>query len=107
MAIMPYLNSGEYYVAIIIPEKIQWRYDELSYYRLNPFEIRVLCKWKKNAVAPKITDKGMTVIQDQVNSSFINTITDTLLNYADVASSELGIDGNTLVESAGSKIRQF
>ncbi|MDD3218178.1 MAG: YhgE/Pip domain-containing protein [Lachnospiraceae bacterium] len=101
------VNSGEYYAAIIIPEKFSE--DMMSFLTtdLTHPKLEYYVNEKKNAVAPKITDKGMTVIQDQVNSSFINTITDTLLNYADVASSELGIDGNTLVDQLVVKLDSF
>ena len=40
-------------------------------------EIDYYTNQKKNAIAPKITDKAKTAVQQQVNSTFISTIAQT------------------------------
>ena len=48
-------------------------------------EIIYYTNQKKNAIAPKITDKAKTAVQQQVNATFISTLTEAIMKSADVA----------------------
>ena len=73
------VKSGKYYAAVIIPENFSK--DMMSIFSSdieNP-KITYYYNAKENAIAPKITDKGASAIQKQVNSVFIETISETAL----------------------------
>ena len=70
--------SGEYYAALIIPSDFSAKMLSFISDDINHPEIEYYTNQKKNAIAPKITDKAKTAVQEQVNQTFINTITTTL-----------------------------
>lgn len=70
--------SGEYYAALIIPSDFSVKMLSFISEDINHPEIEYYTNQKKNAIAPKITDKAKTAVQEQVNQTFINTITTTL-----------------------------
>ncbi len=77
--------SGDYYAALIMPE--DFSKDMISFLADNMThpEIIYYTNQKKNAIAPKITDKAKTAVQQQVNATFISTLTEAIMKSADVA----------------------
>ena len=86
--------SGKYYAALIVPDNftetlmgfIRGDYDKphIVYYANE----------KKNIIAPKITDKAKTAVQQTVNSTFITTLAEKLTNAGNVISnSGVTVDG--------------
>ena len=66
--------AGDCYAAIVIPEDFSC--DVLSFARgdlTNP-KIKYYENEKKNAIAPKITGKAKTALQEQVNATFVETL---------------------------------
>ena len=80
------VEDGSYYAAVIIPEDFSTKIASILTDDIQRPSIQYYVNQKKNAVAPKITDKGISVIQQQINETFIATATEavgTLLNDAD------------------------
>lgn len=77
--------SGDYYAALIMPA--DFSKDMVSFLADNMThpEIIYYTNQKKNAIAPKITDKAKTAVQQQVNTTFISTLTEAIMKSADVA----------------------
>lgn len=77
--------SGDYYAALIMPA--DFSKDMVSFLANNMThpEIIYYTNQKKNAIAPKITDKAKTAVQQQVNATFISTLTEAIMKSADVA----------------------
>ena len=77
--------SGDYYAALIMPA--DFSKDMVSFLADNMThpEIIYYTNQKKNAIAPKITDKAKTAVQQQVNATFISTLTEAIMKSADVA----------------------
>lgn len=77
--------SGDYYAALIMPT--DFSKDMVSFLADNMThpEIIYYTNQKKNAIAPKITDKAKTAVQQQVNATFISTLTEAIMKSADVA----------------------
>lgn len=76
--------TGEYYASVVIPENFSESFTSILSGKLTRPQITYTLNEKKNAIAPKITDKGAEAIKNQVNESFIDTITTELagiLNY--------------------------
>lgn len=77
--------SGDYYAALIMPA--DFSKDMVSFLADNMTHPEIICytNQKKNAIAPKITDKAKTAVQQQVNATFISTLTEAIMKSADVA----------------------
>ena len=73
------VKSGEYYAAIVIPEDFSTNLISVFSSDIKKPEITYYSNAKENAIAPKVTDKGATAVQTQVNEVFIETISDTVL----------------------------
>ncbi len=66
--------SGEYYAALVVPEDFSM--DAMSFVtgELENPKLIYYENEKKNAVAPKITGKAKTAVQEQVNAAFVETL---------------------------------
>ena len=83
------VRAGEYYAAVVIPEDFSQKIASfLSDDIANP-QIDYYVNEKKNAIAPKITDNGISVIQQQVNSTFISVATETIASILNLSAEQL------------------
>lgn len=73
------VESGDYYAAVIIPEDFSRNLMSIFSSDITRPSITYYSNAKENAIAPKVTDKGATAIQTQINEVFIETISDTVL----------------------------
>lgn len=73
------VRSGHYYAALIIPKEFSQNMMSLFASERKHPEITYYINEKENAIAPKITDKGASAIQQQTNNSFAETISKTAL----------------------------
>lgn len=73
------VKSGRYYAALVIPETFSQNMMSLFSSDIRHPEITYYINEKENAIAPKITDKGASAVQQQVNNSFTETISKTAL----------------------------
>lgn len=92
------VKSGKYYAAIVIPEDFSEKMAGILSGTIESPNLKYYVNEKKNAIAPKITDKGATSIQQQVNSTFISVAAETVANVMNVASGELDSNGVTLID---------
>lgn len=79
------VESGAYYAAIVIPEDFS---EDLVGVFSGDFEqpaITYYVNEKKNAVAPKVTDTGAATIEEQINSTFVSTVSKTVIDMAQTA----------------------
>lgn len=80
------VRSGEYYAAVVIPEDFSEDMSSILKPEIDRPKIEYYVNEKKNAIAPKITDKGVGVIQQMVNKTFISqsvtVLGDTVLGLA-------------------------
>ena len=83
--------ASDYYAAIVMPESFSA--DVLSFTRgdlTNP-TIRYYENEKMNAIAPKITGKAQTALQQEVNNAFIETLAGYITDAASIAEAN-GLD---------------
>ena len=83
------VHSGDYYAALVVPPDftshvLSFMSGDLSNPKLKYYENE-----KKNAIAPKITGKAKTAVQEQVNATFVET----LAAYASDAASIMEANG--------------
>lgn len=77
------VHSGDYYAAITIDSDFSQNLVSFLGGDITNPKITYYENEKKNAIAPKITNKVKTAIQTQVDEAFISTITEVLLNSSE------------------------
>ncbi len=98
--------SGDCYAALVIPEDFTTNVTSfLSGDITNP-EIIFYQNDKKNAIAPKITEKAKTAVQEQVNSTFVQTIADDIASLISVANAN-GVSAESLLNSLSEDIDEL
>ncbi|SFJ28760.1 putative membrane protein [Halobacillus dabanensis] len=75
---MDKLRYGDYYAVIVIPENFSNRLGTVISDQPKKSEIEYYVNEKINAIAPKITEKGASVLVDQIASSFISEVNGTV-----------------------------
>ena len=88
--------GSEYYAAMIIPEDfskdmISFLNGEVEHPQMVYYENE-----KKNAIAPKITSKAKTAVQEQVNATFVSSLAEVLLK-ADDLMAENGVTSDSVM----------
>lgn len=78
--------AGDYYAALVMPEDFSENMISFMTDNFTHPQIIYYTNQKKNAIAPKITDKAKTAVQEQVNATFISTLTESVLKVMDTAS---------------------
>ena len=73
------VKSGKYYAAIVIPKDFSSNMMSIFSENIQKPSITYYSNAKENAIAPKVTDKGASAIQRQVNEVFVETISDTVI----------------------------
>lgn len=82
------VENGRYYAAIIIPEDFSSKISSILSDDIEQAEIVYYVNEKKNAIAPKITNSGVTSLQTTVNQTFIETATGVVLTALNMTENE-------------------
>lgn len=72
------LETGQYYASIEIPKDFSKNISSILTKDITKAQINYTVNEKLNAVAPKITDKGASSIQQQVNQAVVETASKTV-----------------------------
>lgn len=88
------VKKGSYYAAVVIPADFSEKMASILSTQVEQPTIKYYLNEKKNAIAPKITDKGVGVIQQQVNSTFISAATEVVANLLNTATDKLEDQGS-------------
>lgn len=80
------VENGDYYASVTIPEDFSENLTGIFNGEFTRPEIIYTVNEKKNAIAPKITDKGAEAIKSEVDESFIDTITEGIASVLQLAS---------------------
>ncbi len=102
------VKSGEYYAAIVIPKDFSDKMMSVFSEQVEKPEITYYSNAKENAIAPKVTDKGASAVQRQVNQVFIETISDTTLTVLQAVSNMTEASGaETIVANLNNNLNQI
>ena len=93
------VESGKYYAAIVIPETFSNDMMSVFSENIQSPEITYYYNAKENAIAPKVTDKGASAVQTQVNEVFIKTIANTVLDALQTVSNTADESGADTIVS--------
>lgn len=85
------VKSGKYYAGIYLPKDFSENLLSFTTGEINKPKIEYYINEKINAIAPKITDKGASSLQETISQQFIETASSTLMK----AFNEVGYDIDT------------
>ncbi|MGY3765614.1 YhgE/Pip domain-containing protein [Vagococcus vulneris] len=86
------VKSGKYYAGIYIPEDFSKNLTSFIQGDIKKPELVYSVNQKINAIAPKISDKGASTLQDTISSEFIGTVSETL--FAELNKIGFDLDSN-------------
>lgn len=102
------VKSGKYYAAIVIPKDFSNKMMSVFSENVEKPEITYYSNAKENAIAPKVTDKGASAVQRQVNKVFIETISDTTLTVLQAVSNMTEASGaETIVSNLNTNLNRI
>ena len=83
------VKDGSYYAALVIPKSFSR--DMMSFFTPNVHRSDILyyLNEKKNAIAPKITNKGASAVKSQIDEIFAKSITEVALEVTESLSNVL------------------
>ena len=90
--------SGEYYAALVIPDDFTTEMISFLGGQIEHPDIIYYENEKKNAIAPKITSKAKTSVQEQVNASFVSTLAEAMMQVGDAVAGT-DVDGGSLADT--------
>lgn len=82
------IKNGVYYASITIPKDFSKNLTSILSDDVTKGEIIYTVNEKINAIAPKLTDKGATALQEQVSKSIVETVSNAIFGIAN----DLGIE---------------
>ena len=89
--------AGDYYAALIVPEDFTDDFVSLLDGALEHPQIQYFENEKKNAIAPKITSKAKTAVQEEINSTIVEKVADALTTASSVFRA-LGLDSQDIAD---------
>jgi putative membrane protein len=100
------VQAGDYYAAIIIPQDFSENMVSVLKGDIHRPTIEYYINEKKNAIAPKITDKGVSAVQQEVNESFLEEVTQALVAGLNAFSDDWEGDGDSLGDRVLDRLRE-
>ena len=88
------VKDGKYYAAVIIPEDFSEDLLSIVSGKFKQAKLQYYVNEKKNAIATKITDKGVQAIEEKIGSEYVDTLGKTL-------GTALGLVGDELTNKKG------
>lgn len=79
------VRTGDYYAAIVIPEHFSEDLVSAAYGGPEKPQLEYYVNEKKNSVAPKVTDAGAAAIEQQINETFVQTLSKAVVSGAQKA----------------------
>lgn len=100
------VRAGDYYAALVIPEGFSRDVMSFTSGSLTNPVLKYYENEKKNAIAPKITGKAKTAVQEEVNAAFVETLASYVSDAASVAEST-GMDPADIMTDLSEKTAQL
>lgn len=93
------VTNGKYYAAVIIPARFSENLCSLTTGEFVESQLDYYVNEKKNAIAPKITNAGITTIEQEVKSAYVSTVTNLLATMLNLTAAGLGSQKDTAIDS--------
>lgn len=82
------VKNGKYYAAIIIPENFSEDLLSITTGDFTQAKLKYYVDEKKNAIAPKITDKGIEALEQSIGSTYVSSLTEKIAAVMNLGESE-------------------
>ena len=92
------VEASDYYAALVIPREFTGDFVSILSGELRHPQIQYYENEKKNAIAPKITSKAKTAVQEQINTTIIGKVADALTTAGSVFKA-MGWDGQDIADN--------
>lgn len=83
------VQAGKYYAAVVLPESFSDDMLSLFSGNVHKAEIHYYLNEKENAIAPKITNKGASAIEHQINEVFAQTLSEIAVGLSESLSASV------------------
>ncbi|MBP3793690.1 MAG: YhgE/Pip domain-containing protein [Ruminococcus sp.] len=83
------VKNGEYYAAVVIPEDFSKNLLSVTSGKFEQAKLEYYVNEKKNAIAPKITDKGISALEESIDSAYVDTLAKTIATTLNVTGDEI------------------
>ena len=97
------LYAGDYYAALIVRKDFTKNFLSILDGDLVHPEVEYYENEKKNAIAPKITNKAKTAVQEQINSTIVSKVADSLKTISSIFNA-LGLDSDDIADGLTEKM---
>ena len=97
------VNAGDYYAALILPPEFTGDFVSILEGDLRHPQIQYYENEKKDAIAPKITSKAKTAVQEQINTTILEKVADALTTAGSVFKA-MGLDGRDIADGLLEKL---
>lgn len=97
------VRSGRYYAALIVPADFTGDFVSILDTDLRHPQIEYYENEKKNAIAPKITNKAKTAVQDEINATVVETVTNAVTTVSSVCRA-LSLDADDVSQGVIEKL---
>lgn len=100
------VRSGSYYAAVIIPDTFS---EDVVTFITGEAErpaIEYCSNEKKNAIATKITNTGVSTLRTTINEQFVNTVSSTMLDVLNLTDSLLSDKGDALLDDLTASLQK-
>lgn len=97
------LYAGDYYAALIVPKDFTKNFMSILDGELVHPEVEYYENEKKNAIAPKITNKAKTAVQEQINGTIVEKVADAVVTVSDMFKA-MGLDADNIGEALTGKM---
>lgn len=102
------VKSGKYYAAIVIPKSFSKDMMSIFSSDVTHPEIQYYINEKENAIAPKVTQKGASAVQQQINDTFVQTVSQTALQAFQLVSNVSdSTDNQTITDNLSASLAQI
>lgn len=95
--------AGDYYAALVIPAEFTGDFVSILEGDLRHPQIQYYENEKKNAIAPKITNKAKTAVQEEINTTILEKVADALTTAGSVFKA-MGLDGQDIADALLEKL---
>lgn len=101
---MQCVESGKCYAAIVIPKNFSENMSNVVTGSGDRPQLDYYVNEKVNAVAPKITDVGATTVDQQVNSTFVSTVSKVISEIVNKTNVSITSKGNDAIDTTTAKL---
>lgn len=101
------VEAGTYYAAIVLPESFSRDMMSVFSAQVTHPKITYYINEKENAIAPKVTEKGAGAVRQQVNETFLQTLSQAALDAIQLVGRAMPQDDEGVAQNLAASLTQI